>query len=371
MKVLITGTHFTPAQAVICELKKYPEIEIIYLGRRYTREGDKSLSVESTEIPKLGVKFLNLTTGRLQRSLTFYTIPSLFKIPVGFVQAFYYLIFEKPNVVLSFGGYLSVPVVVCSWLLSIPIIIHEQTLVMGVANTISKVFADKIALSFDKNVDKRSMVTGNPLRGELLSKDVLADPIYKKFIENAKNKKKPLLLITGGNQGSHIINKVIGDILEELVKKYFIIHQTGDSKFQDFENLENKINNLNIGDKYLVTKWISVGNMKLIYQSCDLVLSRAGINTLLELAYFKVPALVVPIPYIHKNEQEVNARFFNELGLCEILYQKDLLPESLLDKLSETQRLKVPKEVEKVVRVDAAKLLALETITLALSHEVR
>ena len=99
MKVLITGAHFTVAIAVIEQLQKTAGIEIIYVGRRSTREGDRSTSAESEILPSLGVKFIPIITGRLQRSLTIYTIPSLLKISVGFMQSFWILFREKPNVI--------------------------------------------------------------------------------------------------------------------------------------------------------------------------------------------------------------------------------------------------------------------------------
>ena len=102
MKILLTGTHFTTTVATIEEFKKYPKVELVYVGRRTTREGDSSRSVESTELPKLGVKFIPIIAGRLQISFTIYTISSLLKIPIGFIQAFFIILQEKPDVILSF-----------------------------------------------------------------------------------------------------------------------------------------------------------------------------------------------------------------------------------------------------------------------------
>src|SRR3989344_5972341 len=163
MKILITGAHFTPAVAVAEELKKTKGVEIVYVGRKTTQEGDESPSAESKVLPTLGIKFIPLIAGRLQRSFTIYTIPSFLKIPIGFLQAFFIILKEKPDVILSFGGYVAVPIVVMGWLLSVPIIVHEQTLVSGLANKISSLFADKVALSFlDKDrVNEKTIVTGN------------------------------------------------------------------------------------------------------------------------------------------------------------------------------------------------------------------
>jgi len=112
MKILITGTHFTSALAVLEELKKYEDIKLIYAGRNTTREGDSSKSVESEVLPKYGIKFIPVIAGRLQKAFTIYTIPSLLKLPIGFIQAFVIFLKEKPDVILSFGGYVSVPIVI-------------------------------------------------------------------------------------------------------------------------------------------------------------------------------------------------------------------------------------------------------------------
>lgn len=370
MKIIITGSHFTPAQAVIEELKKDKNVQIVYFGRKYTREGDKSPSVESQVLPGLGVKFIPVIAGRLQRSFTIHTLPSLIKIPVGFLQAFYLLLRERPNVILSFGGYSAVPTVISAWLLSIPIIIHEQTLVPGLANTISSWFADKIAVSFKENEffkKNRVVVTGNPMRKELFGNTKSAD--FDKILADAKKEKLPVILITGGNQGSHLINQTVFNCLDQLNKKAYIIHQTGDSKFNDFEKLEEARQRLKYSGRYKVRKWIDGGDFGVILKNTDLVVSRAGINTLLELAYFSVPTLVIPIPYIYKNEQMVNARFFEKLGLVKILLQDDTnaktLEENINQMIDRLPQLRQGAEGAKsLANSDAAKRLALETMLL-------
>src|SRR5260221_10967548 len=134
MKILLTGAHFTPAQAVIEELQD-DKIEIVYVGRTTTREGDSTPSVESEVLPKLRVKFVPIIAGRIRKVFDLWTIISLLKIPIGFIQAPFILLSENPDVIVSFGGYVAVPVVIWGWLLSKPIIVHEQTLVTGLANS--------------------------------------------------------------------------------------------------------------------------------------------------------------------------------------------------------------------------------------------
>lgn len=368
MRVLITGAHFTPAQAVIEELKQFPDLEITYIGRNKTLEGDKTLSVESQVLPKIGVKFQNLIAGRLQRNFTPYTIISWLKIPIGFIQAFYYLLVDKPNVVLSFGGYVGVPVVVSAWLLSIPVIVHEQTLVVGLANKFSNLFASKIAVSYQSNakINSKVILTGNPLRKELLEENSL-DSEFKEFLTRPQNKKLPLLLITGGNQGSHIINEVASKIVDKLVENYFVVHQTGDSKYQDFEVLSGLKKNLKHPDRYLLKKWIDVKDWGNLLKRTDLAVSRAGANTLYELAYFGVPVIVIPLPYLYKDEQTKNALYFQKMGLAKILLQKNLTPESLFKKINQTfnnlnQIKKDAKGAKSLVKEEAAKKLAQEVL---------
>lgn len=370
MKILVSGAHFTPAVAVIEELKKFGNVEIVYVGRKTSLEGDKSQSMESTVLPLLRVRFIPIITGRLQRSFTLYTIPSLFKIPIGLIQAFYIVLSEKPDVVLSFGGYVAVPTIITGWLFSIPILIHEQTLVSGLANRISSFFADKIALSFKReNLDgKQFVLTGNPLRSQIFNPQKNLAAEYAKLFATANKEKLAVVLITGGNQGSHVINQVVEDCLAKLTKIACVIHVTGENKFGDFERLEVKQS-----DRYLVKKWIG-SEWGAILSKVDLVISRAGINTLTELAYLGKPAIVIPIPYLYQDEQNKNAKFFERMGLVKILPQFKLSGETLLKNVSlllnDLKHLKDrAKSAKSVVIPDAAKRLALETILLAKHDE--
>ena len=356
MKILLTGAHFTPAQAVMEELKKIKNVDILYVGRDTTLEGDITPSIESKIIPTLGIKFIPITTGRLQMAFTPYTFFSLLRIPVGFIQAFAIILSEKPDVILSFGGYVAFPLVIVGWLFSIPIIVHEQTLVSGLANKASAFFADKIAFSFKENfsIGDKTILTGNPIR-----KNVLESRIQR-------NPKPPTILIMGGIQGSHAINVTIEKCLDKLLKIARIVHISGDNKFKDFERLEQLGD---FGGRYIVQRWIGE-EYGAILQKADLVVSRAGINTLTELAYIGKPALVIPIPYLYGDEQNKNAKYFASLGLVKILPQSKLSANTLLENLklmlgNLNQLKKKAKNAKEVIIEDASKRLALETILLA------
>lgn len=366
MKILITGAHFTPAVAVIEQLKQNPEVSITYVGRNTTREGDRTQSIESQVLPELGIKFISIIAGKVQRHFNIFTIISLFKIPIGFIQAFMIVLTEKPDVILSFGGYISVPVVFSGWLWSVPIIIHEQTLVSGLANKFSSIFADKICVSFKQNYSEnhpKVVLTGNPMRKEVLEIIAEIPEDLKNLFKEAKMHKLPMLFITGGNQGSHIINETVEKILEKLLEKSCVVHQTGDSSYQDFERLVQKQN-----ARYIVRKWIGpeIGNL---LKKVDLAVSRAGANTLTEFAYLGVPALVIPLPYLYNNEQLKNAEFFQKFGFIKILPQSKLTKESLLESINKmldnlAEYKNNTKQAKTIVIPDAAKRLALETLLL-------
>lgn len=361
MKILVTGTNVTTALAVIEELRKYIDIQIVYVGRKTTREGDISRSVESQILPKIGVKFIPIIAGRLQFAFTIYTIPSLLKLPIGFIQAFWIILKEEPDVVLSFGGYVGVPAILAAWLLSKRVIIHEGSLVTGLANKISLLFADKVAVSFEESSlskNPKAVLTGNPIR-EGITRSV---NVRHSGSELGRHLGIPSILITGGNQGSHVINLAVEGCLDKILKLANVIHQTGDSKYRDYERLSRMEN-----EKYRVFKWID--NMGDMMKKVNLVVSRAGINTLSELAYFGKPALVIPIPYLYQDEQQKNAKYFEKLGLVKILPQSKLNTETLLKSikscLNDLNHLnKAAQKAKGVIIPDAAKRLALETILL-------
>lgn len=365
MKILVTGTHFTPALAVIEKLKKMQsDIKIVYIGRKNTMEGFRADSVESKILPTMRVKYKTLITGRLQRSFSIYTIPSLLKIPIGLIQAVYILFAQKPDVILSFGGYVAVPIVVVGWFFSIPIIIHEQTLVSGLANKISSLFADKIALSFGEgSSDNKVVYTGNPIRQEILEPTGRLPDQLAVFLKRAKKEKLPVVLIMGGNQGSHLINITLENILDDLTKIAYLIHVSGDNQFGDFDRLE-KLQE----ERYIVKKWIG-SEIGTVLRNVDLVVSRAGANTLTELAFMGKPALAIPLQLLFQNEQMKNAKFFEKAGLVQVLPQSKLSAESLLENIKAMINnlgkitLKA-QQAKSVVRKDAAQRLALETLLL-------
>ena len=340
MKLIVTGGHMTPAVAVLEELFKIERetkesMRIVYVGRRYAMEGDRSTpSVEYQYIPRLGVSFASLVTGRVQRVFTRYTIPSLLKIPIGFFHAFLILVRFRPDAILSFGGYIAVPVVVAGWLLGIPTVTHEQTLTFGRANKVIEVFAKKIAVSWEDSLKRfstsKAVLTGNPVRQSLF------EIRSRKLVTSLSQEHLPFLYITGGNQGSHALNEVIEEALEELVSSFRIIHQTGSfSDKRDLRRLQKKRGRLpeNLQKRYLVIEFVDDEEIGSVYKESDLVVCRSGANTVTELAILGKPAVCIPLPFSFQKEQEKNAEFLVQEKAAIVIHQKDLKKETFLEKL--------------------------------------
>ena len=166
MKLIIVGGHLSPALAVIEALQK--DVNVLFIGRKYVFEGSKTLSLEFRTITKRKIPFVSISTGRWQRKFTRFTIPSLLKFPFGILQSFLILKKFKPDVVLSFGGYLSLPVGIAAFILRIPIVIHEQTLEAGIANKVLSIFAKTVCISWETSrkyfPKSKVILTGNPMR---------------------------------------------------------------------------------------------------------------------------------------------------------------------------------------------------------------
>lgn len=329
MKILITGGHLTPALAVIDEIKRRnKKIEIIFVGRKYALDTEKTLSLEYKEICSKKIPFITLQAGRLSRIVSTKTIRSLIRIPLGFFYALKIILIEKPDLLLSFGGYIAVPVAFWSWLMRIPIYTHEQTIRPGLANRIISFFAKKTFIAFEESriyFDKtKTILVGNPIRKSIFK------TIKKPF---TINKDRPVIYITGGSLGSHSINEHIKQIIAKLLNNYIVIHQVGETKeyndFEYFKKIKNKLP-LNISSNYIVKEHFFENEIGYIYSLSDLVISRAGANTFFELLMLKKPTIFIPLPWSSYKEQTQHAKIFEKVKVGKIFNQNQNSRELLL-----------------------------------------
>ncbi len=322
-KILITGGHITPALAVIQGLKNKfkDDIDIVFVGRKYAFENEKTISFEYKEIKKREIKFIPLETGRLTRIISLKTIRSIIRIPLGLFNAYKILKSEKPSVTLSFGGYIALPVAFWSYIFKIPLYTHEQTIHPGLSNRIIGFFAKRIFIAFKSSQSYfnkgKVVLTGNPVRS------VIFNTISKPFIIQ---KDKIVIYITGGSLGSHSINNKIREIIKELLKKYIVIHQAGDSvEYKDYEKLIKlrKTLSTNLQKNYILRKHFLEHEIGYIYSLSDIVIGRSGANTFFELISLRKPAIFIPLPWSANNEQEKHALIFKNAGCGEIFFQKE------------------------------------------------
>lgn len=333
MKVLITGGHFSPAYSLIKELKLRGH-EVIIAGRRYPFEDDRSESLEYKISKEEQLLFYEVKTGRFQRKFTTYTITSLLKTPIGFFESVRILSQAHSDIILTFGGYIGLPITLAARLFSIPVVLHEQTQSAGLSSKIIGKFADRVCISFKSSRDifppNKTILTGNPIRSEIFeSKKEIAIPRGK------------TIYITGGSTGSHFINLLIFKTIRDLLSDFVIIHQTGESlKFRDYERLAHLKKTLseNLKKRYILKKFIFPDEIGDVFNRADLIISRSGANIIYEIMATRKMSLLIPLPHGQNKEQISNAKFLKALGISEFVEEDDLIPEKFLNLIREMFR---------------------------------
>jgi len=332
--ILLTGGHAaTTGIAVVEEIRKTEKLKdynIYWIGSKMAIEGSNISTIESRVLPRIGVKFIPITAGKIQTKFTPHTIPSLLKIPIGFVQAFLFLLQIKPKVVISFGGYASFPVVFWAWVFRIPVILHEQTVAAGRASISSAFFATKIALAREgsqKYFPKtKSIITGNPLMSNIL---------------NIKPKKSqsqpPEILVIGGSRGSNFVNELIIDIAKRLLPDFVITHVTGERDFEKVEKFRETLPTIlkNNYKTYLSIDPLEIGAY---YSQSDIIISRSGANSISEILYARRPAILIPLPRTFMNEQVKNAKYAEEFGFAKTFLEKEATPEAIVKEIYKIQK---------------------------------
>lgn len=371
MKILITGGHLTPALAFISYVQKnHSQDQIVFVGRVYTQDKLKQKAREESELKKRKIKFFQLEATKFSLTTELNLIKSVTS-PATFIKSVrsstQILKTTKPDVVLSFGGYLAVPVTLAARLLNIPIVTHEQTRAAGFANQFISSFATTIAISYPSSKKyfprKKSVVTGNPTRrglgkGKLkLGKRQRPSWIKGKLAQ-------PILLIMGGSQGSLFINNLVGETISELLDDWVVIHQCGRPNQKHNYLRELELVKLSLPEekrkKYFIREWLEEQELSWSYAHAAAAVTRAGANTTLELTLNRVPTVFIPLPFSHRNEQQLNATYLMEKGAAILLTQKSATPQSLLQALNSIhqQRALMKKELASIsVPTNADELL--------------
>lgn len=326
MKIFVTGVHSTPAFAVIDELLSRHEYEIYYLGQKHTMLWNDNLSAEYNVALSKNITFINFFAGKLSKGLSLSSFIWWIRIPFGYIQSIYLLLKLKPKIIVTFGAHIGVPIAMVGYLLKIPVIIHEQTIIETRSTKAIRSFSNNICYSWKQlgtqYKSSKYIFTGNPIR-----KEVFEDNTNIEF----SNTQKKTVFIFCGNQGSHSINQILLQALGNLTLSYNVIVQTGNNAFNDYESMVVLAKELNIQEcKVIIKDYIYPSEIGSYYNKADIIVCRAGINSITEIAALGKIALIVPHPFTAGNEQILNAQMLKNMGIAEIILQKDLSKELLI-----------------------------------------
>ncbi len=377
-KILITGGgsggHTTAALSFVEHIEKNytnAKQQILYIGGDLAMEGEKGgKSIEHRILEKTELNYEIIRAGKLQRYFSFRTIILLFRVFGGLIDSFKILKENKPDIIFSTGGYVTVPVCIAGWFKRIPIYIHEQTATVGLANKITAKFAKKIFITFP-NSKQHFPKNKTKLTGNLVKKDIIKEKKDGEVINIIKKMKKekrkfPILYISGGSQGSHILNTIVKDMIPYLIQYYQVILQTGDNKvFKDFDNITKDKQKLSpkVRNHLHITKYIDPSEVGYVYRNMDLFIGRSGANTVYELGILQKPSILIPIPWTRENEQQKNAELLEKLNLAKIVPEGELTPDKLFIEINKTLKEKSkidPEKIEKIFIKNAAEKIAKE-----------
>jgi len=284
-------------------------------------------------LEKENIPIKKVFSGKMRRYFSPMNIIDALKVPVGIIQCLWLLLRWMPDVIFSKGGYASVPVVLVGWLYRIPILVHESDCVPGIANIVLGKFATRVAVSYpdaEKNFPPSQVVlTGNPLRENIAQGN--AQKAREKF---SLTESKKVIFIYGGSQGSRTINSKILTLLPRLLERYQLIHQAGE---KNLEEVERKAGELGIKpgrEGYHALAFINEG-IEDILAVADVIISRAGANSIAEIAANGKPAILIPLEHSANDHQRMNAYALAKIGAAVVLEETNLGENMLLSKVDE------------------------------------
>lgn len=307
-----TAGHVTPNIALLPRLKELG-YDIHYIG---SYEG-----MEKKLIKDCGIPYYGISSGKLRRYFDVKNFSDPFKVLKGYGQARKLLKKLKPDVVFSKGGFVSVPVIFAAKRCHIPAIIHESDITPGLANKLAIPNAYKVCCNFPETLKylpaDKAILTGSPIRSELLSGNRQNALNYCHLTEE-----KPVILVVGGSSGSQFINEVVRGILPELLKNYQAIHLCGKG------NLDKSLH----GTPGYAQFEYANQELSDMFALADIVISRAGANSICELLALHKPNILIPLSAnASRGDQILNAHSFEQQGFSMVIEEENLSNVVLLD----------------------------------------
>lgn len=315
-----TGGHLFPAVATAQQFQRqFPGTEVLFVGTRR--------KVDTGSLERYGFNSESIRCYGLKGKNPVDLLKAVAVLPFSYYQALKIIKRFQPDILMGVGGYVTGPVVAAGKNLGIPVLIHEQNSVPGLANRKLGRIANRICLSLPGSgtqfPEKKITYTGNPVRANILK---LAG------MTNVPRQSKKTLLILGGSQGARAVNTIVTKALstfgEEMLSTMRVIHQTGDRDVDLVRETYRKI-----GIEAEVESFFT--SMEKIYSEADLLVSRAGATTLSEIAVLGKPAILIPYPYAADNHQEKNGEYYVAGGGALQYREKEVVPKKLGKKIEE------------------------------------
>lgn len=377
MKIVFTGGgsggHFYPIVAVaeavneIVTEKNLVKPELYYIANT---PYDERLLYENE------IEFRATPAGKVRNYASAKNYFDTFKTAIGTIKAIFQLFSIFPDVVFSKGSYVSVPTVTAARILGIPVFIHESDAVPGKANMYAAKFAKRIAVAFPQAAEhfpRKDIVAlvGQPIRRAVLM------PVTEGAHEFlGLDPSIPIVLILGGSQGATTINDVILQALPLLLEKYQIIHQTGEKNFKAIKSIADvTLEEHSNKSRYKPYGYLNDLAIRMSAGAAGLIISRSGAGAIFEVAQWRKPAILIPIPEDVSRDQRTNAYAYARTGAAEVMEQDNLTPHVLL---SEIDRILSDEKLQKTMseaastfgKPDAARRIAEELIAISLKHEL-
>lgn len=363
MKILFTGGgtvgHISPIIAIIREIKnKYPEekFKFFYIGPK-----DKFVL---ELLKKEDVFVRTIFAGKIRRYFSFLNIIDLFlKLPIGIIQAFYHIYVISPDLIFSKGGYGSVPVVLMGRLFFTPVFVHESDVHPGISNQIASRFALEVFTAFPIKENtyfppEKIISVGNPIRKEITEGTVKKAKEIFNLVGD-----KPVILILGGSQGAQKINNNILVIIEDLLKTFEVIHQTGKDNFNQIKKETDFLINEDLRKYYHPIGFLSDVEIASAYKVSNLIISRAGAATIFEIASVGKPSILIPLTNSANMHQFKNAYTFSKTGASIVVEEENFSPYFFLEKIkilfNDKEELeKMGKKAKDFSNIDATSVIA-------------
>lgn len=308
-----TAGHVMPNLALLPYLQS-DGFHPIYIG---------SKGIEKEIVESAGIEFHSIQSGKLRRYISIENFKDIFKVMLGVLQSFALLQRIKPVCVFSKGGFVAVPVAVAAWLRGIPVISHESDVSPGLANRIISRFAKMNLYAFPET---GRYLSGHPNR---LVGTPVRDAIYEGDRQRGlalcgwDSSDLPVVLFMGGSQGAQFINDLVQSSLQELLPVCRVVHLTGRGK-QPAPELA-----LQLASNYKSFEFLGQ-EMPDVLAAANLVVSRAGANSIFELRALQKPMLLIPLEKGSRGDQILNAESFRQNGWASVLREGDASPQSLV-----------------------------------------